>query len=761
MIRVLRVAGLGVLLSLAFAASASAVTLTVETTGDTSPAADDDLCSLREAISAANTNADVNGADDCDHDNGVGPDTINFAALFNGEAADKITLDAPPPQVTGVTHVTGGDCDPGAGLKPCAEIESQTGVTGMILSGANGSTVTGLAITNGSSGIVVTGASINSGIGANWFGVKLDGTVDPNSTGVTLDNASSQTLIGGENPTGRNVFANGTNIQITGSDDNVVAANYLGVLPDGTGGVFAPANNIVLTESGADRPDDNRIGGDDAGTPGVCDGPCNVISRGTVTGINVGATGTGATDTTIAGNFIGLDPGGTQDFGNNLGVQVGNADGTTVGGASAASRNYVGGSNSQGIQVGDGAEATMIRNNFLGLAASGTAAVPDTTSGLVVNADLAGTQVLDNRFGGAGAAPAQGLLLSNAIGATVRGNTFGLGTGGQNLAVPLAIRVLASDSNAIGGTGVGEGNVIVNGDTAVQILQNSDSNAVLGNLIGTDGTAADLGVGAGIQMFGPAASTQNTIGGTVAAAQNVISNTTDPIVISHDGTDQSFDQNTIGQNRGSGNTNLFIDLRLSFGGTGFGNSAAGPNAAMGVPVIQPNATSQFISGDAVGDAVVNLYRTEKPAGSSPSDIEFVGTTTASNLGFWTILCPADCDEQSAAARYSATQADPLGNSGELSQAVAYVIDPADTQIDSGPPKKTKKRRPKVTFSSPDEPDGATFECRVDSGDFEDCDSPFKPPRLAKNKRHKIFVKASDAAGNADPDPAKVKFRVLG
>ena len=53
---------------------ASGASIDVTIAADT--VADDGECSLREAITATNTNADVGGADDCDHDAGTGPDTI-------------------------------------------------------------------------------------------------------------------------------------------------------------------------------------------------------------------------------------------------------------------------------------------------------------------------------------------------------------------------------------------------------------------------------------------------------------------------------------------------------------------------------------------------------------------------------------------------------------------------------------------------------------------------------------------------------------
>ena len=60
------------------------------------------------------------------------------------------------------------------------------------------------------------------------------------------------------------------------------------------------------------------------------------------------------------------------------------------------------------------------------------------------------------------------------------------------------------------------------------------------------------------------------------------------------------------------------------------------------------------------------------------------------------------------------------------------------------------------FASSEE--GSTFECRLESGRFRPCASPFK--RKLSVGRHRFEVRAVDAAGNVDPTPAKAYFAVL-
>jgi Bacterial Ig-like domain/WD40-like Beta Propeller Repeat len=57
----------------------------------------------------------------------------------------------------------------------------------------------------------------------------------------------------------------------------------------------------------------------------------------------------------------------------------------------------------------------------------------------------------------------------------------------------------------------------------------------------------------------------------------------------------------------------------------------------------------------------------------------------------------------------------------------------------------------VAFSSNDEE--ATFECKLDDGNFEPCTSPKEYPDLAEGSAHTFEVRAVDTAGNTDPTPA--------
>lgn len=58
----------------------------------------------------------------------------------------------------------------------------------------------------------------------------------------------------------------------------------------------------------------------------------------------------------------------------------------------------------------------------------------------------------------------------------------------------------------------------------------------------------------------------------------------------------------------------------------------------------------------------------------------------------------------------------------------------------------------------DDDEGCTFECKVDFGQFESCESPLVLENLGHGN-HTVAVRASDAAGNTDQTPAVASWRI--
>src|SRR5437763_7447727 len=108
------------------------------------------------------------------------------------------------------------------------------------------------------------------------------------------------------------------------------------------------------------------------------------------------------------------------------------------------------------------------------------------------------------------------------------------------------IQIFNASSNTIGGTTAGAGNVISgNSNNGIFLLNtgNVNNNLIQGNLIGTNaaGTAALPNGNAGIVLGGSlGALTNNTIGGTTAAARNVISGNTGVGIAIPNGADKNL-----------------------------------------------------------------------------------------------------------------------------------------------------------------------------------------------------------------------------
>ena len=188
----------------------------------------------------------------------------------------------------------------------------------------------------------------------------------------------------------------------------------------------------------------------------------------------------------IEGNYIGTDVTGTAVQGNGAnGVQVIDSPNNTIGGTTPAARNVIAGNVGEEVRL-DGAAATgnMIRGNYIGTNASGSAVLNSSNSGVYIR-KAPGNSVIGNVVSGntgfAGIAicgdPTTcgggdfGTLTSNATGNIVQGNFVGtdaagaaaLGNGGYGVSIDSTPNAL------IGGDTPGAGNVIAfNGLTTLQ-----------------------------------------------------------------------------------------------------------------------------------------------------------------------------------------------------------------------------------------------------------------------------------------------------
>jgi hypothetical protein len=80
----------------------------------------------------------------------------------------------------------------------------------------------------------------------------------------------------------------------------------------------------------------------------------------------------------------------------------------------------------------------------------------------------------------------------------------------------------------------------------------------------------------------------------------------------------------------------------------------------------------------------------------------------------------------------------------------------DATINIGPGKKGKDRTPTFFFSATE--DNVSFECKLDSAGYKECNSPYTTPKLSFGK-HKMSVRAVDGSNNVG-DADSLSFKIV-
>lgn len=360
--------------------------------------------------------------------------------------------------------------------------------------------------------------------------VVLDATTQPGYTNRPLIELSGASLPAGNTTTGLTIHAGGSTVRglvinrfggnaisLLSKGGNTVRGNYIGT--DATGAAAAPngGQGVLVQASG------NVIGGVTALVR-------NVISGNTKNGIQLYTTA--ASRNTIFGNYIGTNAAGTAAVANGkCGVSVASA-GNTIGGPTAAYRNVISGNLSDGVLIaGAGASGNKVQANYIGTNATGSAAVPNRLYGVEIsqpNNAVGGPFARMRNVISGNVKSGVVLYLSSATGNRVMGNYIGtdalgrrdVGNGGRGVDV-----TNGASGNFVGGEAAGCRNVISGNDGGgVGIYSGSARNTVAGNYIGTDVSGlAPLGNGAAGVAVTAAAGAGNVVGGTTAAARNIIS----------------------------------------------------------------------------------------------------------------------------------------------------------------------------------------------------------------------------------------------
>ncbi|MES2353945.1 MAG: DUF4347 domain-containing protein [Pseudomonadota bacterium] len=473
---------------------------------------------------------------------------------------------------------------------------------------------------NFASGIFIDDSTGNT-IEGNFIGLNAAGTaaLGNGSSGIFMQGFANNNVIGGSSAGAGNVISgNGTfGILMLGSQGNTIAGNFIGVNAAGNAAIGNGSNGIRLQDSS-----NNTIGGTVSGTG-------NIVAGNTGSGILL----FDSTNNTIAANFVGLNAAGTAAIANTInGIFLSSSDNNTIGGTTAASANVVAGNMTNGIQI-NGSNGNTILGNFIGLNAAGTNGIANQTNGISIDNGSTG-----NTIGGTAAGSKNVIsgnteygididtadsnsVLGNYIGLNVLG-TIALGNGFSG------IRIGGANNNVIGGTTSSARNVISgNTEFGVVIELSSTGNAVEGNYIGlaASGITSLANGFSGIDL--ETSANNNTIGGSVAGAGNVI----------------------------SGNTQLGVRIDGVSGTSVLGNyiglTAAGTvalgNGLSGIGMFNA-ATNNVIGGTTAAERNIISGNGEFGAFISASDSNtiqgnYIGTNAAGNAAITNMLSGVDID----------------------------------------------------------------------------------------------------------------------
>ena len=437
--------------------------------------------------------------------------------------------------------------------------------------------------------------------------VVIDGATQPGYAGTPIVELNGNNVAGtglsitGGGSTVRGLVINrftGSGISISTQGGNVVEANIIGADVAGTAARPNGGRGILVTSSA------NRIGS-------TAPGGGNLVSGNGSTGIQL--SGAGATGNQVIGNTVGTNVSGTGPLPNgNAGVQVLGGANNTVGGPTPAHRNLISGGAINGMSIRSGATGNLVQGNFIGTNATGTAAVPNMNCGVFIG-ESSTNVIADNLVSGNGTCGGVVISATQAApnvanGNIVRGNRIGTDVTGT-LAIPNAstgiVVTEGATATVIGGAAAGAGNVISGNASGGVYLDNTTSgNIIEGNLIGTDVTGA-LGLGNGGTMPGVQVNgANNRIGGTTASQRNVISagGARSGINLSSTASGNVVQGNYVGTTA-AGSAALPNSTGIVVSGGAVGTQIGGSIAGGAGNLISGNGSGIFVSAGAIGSTI--------------------------------------------------------------------------------------------------------------------------------------------------------------
>lgn len=490
-----------------------------------------------------------------------------------------------------------------------------------IISGNNGSAI----LLNG------TGTNNNS-ITGNYIGTDSSGTVPlSNHYGVIIKADADKNKVGGSNANERNIISANWEIgvYIEASDSNIVSGNFIGTDFSGTG-TFAKGDTLIQANGVEINTVSkyNLVGGNTVGDR-------NIISGNRVYGaIYYGQV----SQNNIAGNYIGTDVTGTYAIPNATGICVDDASNNNM-----MENNLLSGNISYGLFiVTTGSNYNTFRGNLLGTNASGTDTIPNDV-GLLIGGGarfntIGGYNSTErnifsgNRYGGielTDNGTDHNKIIGNYIGADISGNA----------ALPNLLGI--GISNLVTGTWIEENVISANVISGIILTDNTDSNIIVGNLIGVgmDGFTSLGNGGSGIAITNGA---RDNIIGEIGVGNTIANNDSAGIVIM----DNTTLYNKISANSIYDNGFLGIDIfPAGINQNDAGDVDNGPNDQMNYPVITASGINTgsgqgyltgYLDCQFPQSSTVEIFIAEPDMFNQGEGKTYLGSTNPDALGNWSI-----------------------------------------------------------------------------------------------------------------------------
>ncbi len=284
-------------------------------------------------------------------------------------------------------------------------------------------------------------------------------------------------LIGGNTPAEANT--------ITGEEDGVDLRSASNVMIRGNTIAASGARGLHLNNVST-----AEIGGSSAGQGNSIGGNASDGIYLTNSSSNITILGNLVQPITILGNTL---PNGGN------GVWLDRTSNVTIGNGTAAGRNVIGGNRRRAIQSTDTNSAITINGNYIGTDASGNAAVGNgqgmdiwTRDAVTFSSgNFTGINIVNNVVGGHAGALIE-FWDTTASNVTIQGNSLGVGVGGASIMPTDGIEPIIfvggptrNYSNLlIGGSGLGQGNIIANGaNSGIRMESTGSAIQVVGNTI--------------------------------------------------------------------------------------------------------------------------------------------------------------------------------------------------------------------------------------------------------------------------------------